>query len=222
MPLIKNAVIAAAGLGSRLGHGKPKCLVEVAGKPILEWQLRLLDDVEDLRIVVGYMEQDVVRLALSLRPDVVIVRNPAFRSTTTQQSYWLGGRYLKDPCVYMDGDIIFDPTSFHSFLDRAGEVCPLIGIAASKTEQAVFAETLQDEKGDFTVSAFSRSNRTPWEWANIACLPPGMLQENGGDVFSRLAGFTPLNGQPVECFEFDTDADLVQAEKFGQKIRSQS
>jgi hypothetical protein len=163
-----------------------------------------------------------VRLALSLRPDVVIVRNPAFRSTTTQQSYWLGGRYLKDPCVYMDGDIIFDPASFHAFLDRAGEVCPLIGIAASKTEQAVFAETLQDANGDFKVSAFSRSNKTPWEWANIACLPPGMLQENGGDVFSRLAGFTPLNAQSVECFEFDTDADLVQAEKFGQKIRSQS
>jgi len=220
MPIIKNAVIAAAGLGSRLGHGKPKCLVEVAGKPILEWQLRLLDDVEDVRIVVGYMEQDVVKLALSLRSDVIIVRNPAFRSTTTQQSYWLGGRYLKSPCLYLDGDIIFHPESFKAFLDRAGMVAPLIGIASSKTEQAVFVETIVDPAGNLSVTGFSRNNKTPWEWANIACLPPGILQENGGDVFSRLAGFTPLDAQNVECFEFDTDADLIQAEAFGKKISS--
>lgn len=218
MPIIKNAVIAAAGLGSRLGHGKPKCLVEVAGKPILEWQLRLLDEVEDVRIVVGYMEQDVVKLAMSLRSDVIIVRNPAFRSTTTQQSYWLGGRYLKSPCIYLDGDIIFDPESFKAFLDRAGTVSPLIGIAISKTEQAVFADTSVDNAGNLSVTGFSRNNKTSWEWANIACLPPGMLQENGGDVFSRLASFTPLNAQSVECFEFDTDADLIQAEEFGKKI----
>jgi len=220
MPIIKNAVIAAAGLGSRLGHGKPKCLVEVAGKPILEWQLRLLEEVEDVRIVVGYMEQDVVKLALSLRKDIIIVRNPAFRSTTTQQSYWLGGRYLRTPCLYMDGDIIFEPASFRDFLERAVEVCPLIGIAATKTEQAVFAETLQSENGDLMVTSFRRSEKTPWEWANIACLPEGMLEENGGDVFARLAKFTPLMAQGIECFEFDTDADLVQAEKFGQKIIS--
>lgn len=220
MPIIKNAVIAAAGLGSRLGHGKPKCLVEVAGKPILEWQLRLLDEVEDVRIVVGYMEQDVVKLALSLRSDVIIVRNPAFRSTTTQQSYWLGGRFLKSPCLYLDGDIIFHPESFKAFLDRAGMVAPLIGIASSKTEQAVFVETIVDPVGNLSVTGFSRNNKTPWEWANIACLPPGILQENGGDVFSRLAGFTPLDAQNVECFEFDTDADLIQAEAFGKKISS--
>lgn len=218
MPIIKNAVIAAAGLGSRLGHGKPKCLVEVAGKPILEWQLRLLDEVEDVRIVVGYMEQDVAKLALSLRSDVIIVRNPAFRSTTTQQSYWLGGRYLQSPCLYLDGDIIFNPESFKAFLDRAGMVSPLIGIASSKTEQAVFAETIVDSAGNLMVAGFSRNNKSPWEWANIACLPPGMLQENGGDVFSRLASFIPLSAQSVECFEFDTDADLLQAEEFGKKI----
>jgi 2-C-methyl-D-erythritol 4-phosphate cytidylyltransferase len=48
------ALIVAAGSGERLGAGQPKALVEVAGRPLLQWSLdalAALDEVE--RIVVA-------------------------------------------------------------------------------------------------------------------------------------------------------------------------
>lgn len=220
MSTVAHAVIAVAGLGSRLGHGKPKCLVEVAGRKILEYQLELLRDVPDVRLVVGYMEHEVREFALGLRPDLTIVRNPAYRTTTTQQSYWLGARYLEGPCVYLDGDIIFAPETFRAFLARAGGEAPLIAVTESKTEQAVFTETIGVEsRGTLQVTGFSRTRRAAWEWANLACLPAGMLEENGGNVFERLSRYLPLPAQPIVCCEVDTEADLQQAEAFVREGR---
>jgi NDP-sugar pyrophosphorylase family protein len=223
MSTVKHAVIAVAGLGSRLGHGKPKCLVEVAGRRILEWQLELLRDVPDVRLVVGYLEHEVIEAAFQLRRDLVIVRNPAYRTTTTQHSYWLGARHLENPCLYLDGDIIFAPESFRAFLAAAAVHAPLIGVTEAKTEHAVFASTKTGpEKSSLEVHSFSRTERSDWEWANVACLPPNLLQENGRDVFSRLAGYTPLRAQPVECCEVDTEGDLAQAEAFVARMHTAS
>lgn len=172
MQAVEHAVIAVAGLGSRLGLGKPKCLVQVAGRRILEYQLDLLRGVPDVRLVVGYMEHDVIDAAFKLLPDVTIVRNPAYRTTTTQHSYWLGSCHLSGPCLYLDGDIIFERRSFQSFLANAEANVPLIGITQAKTENAVYASVKQGTKDHlFSVTGFSRSERTPWEWANIAYLP---------------------------------------------------
>jgi len=215
MPITQHAVIAVAGLGSRLGLGKPKSLVEVAGRTILDYQLELLRDVPDVRLVVGYLEQEVISHAFSIRRDLTIVRNPAYRTTTTQHSYWLGSRYLSEPCIYLDGDIIFEPNSFNNFLSIAAGRHPLIAVTAAKTDQAVFAEVDRNcQEPFFRTLAFSREVQTPWEWANLACLSPEMLQEDGGSVFSRLERFLPLSSLPVVCFEIDTAADLARAEAY--------
>ena len=215
MQTARHAVIAAAGLGTRLGLGKPKCMVSIAGRTILDRQLELLSDVPDVRLVVGYLEHDVIAHALQLRRDITIVRNPAYRTTTTQQSYWLGARYLREPCVYLDGDIIFEPQSFFAFLENAEAHAPLIAITAAKTDQAVFTMNDREIAQPFLRTlSFSRTDSTPWEWANLACLPPGLLEENGGSVFSRLEQFLPLRSQAVVSFEVDTEADLNRAEAF--------
>lgn len=212
-------MIAAAGLGSRLGLGLPKCLALVDKRPILEHQLALLKHIPDVRLVVGYREHDVIPLAFQLRPDIIIVRNPSFRTTTTQHSYWLGAEHLTGPCLYLDGDIIFEPNTFAGFLAAAAATTsPLIAVTPAKTEQAVFV-TVNDA---FEATAFSRASRSPWEWANLALLPPSLLEKNGGDVFARLAHFTPLAARAVDCYEVDTENDLAQAEQFARELRSLS
>ena len=219
MQTVNHAVIAVAGIGSRLGHGKPKCLVEVAGRRILEYQLELLREVPDVRLVVGYQEHEVIAAAFALRRDLTIVRNPAYRTTTTQQSYWLGAQHLSGPCLYLDGDIIFEPESFRAFLANAEAHAPLIAITEAKTEHAVFTRTQPGDNELFlSVTGFSRTERSLWEWANLACLPAGVLEENGGNVFDRLGHHLPLRAQPIVCCEVDTEGDLAQAESFVSRL----
>src|SRR5690606_7919343 len=57
---VETAVICAAGTGSRLGVGVPKCLISVDGRSIIDRQLDLLVDVPDVRVAVGYREDLVV------------------------------------------------------------------------------------------------------------------------------------------------------------------
>jgi L-glutamine-phosphate cytidylyltransferase len=54
-----RALILAAGRGSRLGHlgaDRPKCLVKLAGKPLIERQIAALrrGGVDEIGIVRGY------------------------------------------------------------------------------------------------------------------------------------------------------------------------
>src|SRR6202042_3975696 len=81
------ALIVAAGLGERLGAGRPKALVELAGRPLLQWSVDVLASVPTIaRIVValpagveapagtqgvqgGAVRSESVRLALTAAGD---------------------------------------------------------------------------------------------------------------------------------------------------------
>ncbi len=204
MPVVEHAVIAAAGLGSRLGMGMPKCLVEVEGRPLIAFLLERLVGVPDVRIVVGFQEEDVIKAARSLRSDLVFVRNPAFRTTTTLQSYAVGARYLQTPCLFMDADIFFEATTFETFLKACESGCPLIGVTETKTADCVYVK----RRSDGRVTQFSREDPEPFEWANLAWLPPGYCERGSGAVFERLSEDLPLASHEVTSYEFDTVQDL--------------
>lgn len=116
MPVVKNAVIAVAGMGKRLGMGKAKCLVEVCGKSILKYQLNLLRDIENVFVVVGFREKDVIDATVKIRRDIIFVRNPNFQHTKTLGSFYLAARNINDGAIFMDGDMIIEPQSFNNFM----------------------------------------------------------------------------------------------------------
>lgn len=207
MSAVKHAVVAAAGLGSRLGLGQPKCLVEIAGRSLLAHLLDRLSGVPDVRIVVGFGEDAVVAAARKLRDDIIFVRNPAFRTTTTLHSYELGARHLNEPCLFMDADILFEPRTFQEFLEACQSELPLIGITTAKTADCVYAH--RDESG--RVSRFSRTEVAMFEWANLAWLPPGYFASGTGAVFERLGTDLPMKAREIVCYECDTTSDLAQA-----------
>lgn len=207
MSSVKHAVIAAAGLGSRLGHGKPKCLVEIEGVKILRHLLSLLDDVEDVRVVVGFEEKAVISELRSIRSDVLIVRNPGFRSTTTLHSYELGARYIKGDCLFMDGDMLIEPESFFAFMNACEPGVPKLGITPTKTRDAVFT-TIEDGMA----TSFRRDNPTEYEWANISWLPVDTFADIGNTaVYEHLRGHLPMTTKELTVFEIDDENDLSQA-----------
>lgn len=208
MSSVKHAIIAAAGVGSRLGLGKTKCLLEINRRPLIAYLLKLLDDVEDVRIVIGFQEQEVIETVLRYRRDVTFVRNPEYLSTSTLTSYWLGGQGIDENCLFMDADIIFDPDDFKRFKQFCvgSHQDNILGITHAKTHDAVYV-SLDDNR----VNHFSREEKTSFEWANLCFIHPRLLAPFGDSVFQQLEQYLPLTAREIISFEIDTKGDMELA-----------
>lgn len=212
MPAVETVVIGAAGTGSRLGVGIPKCLVALDGRSIIDHQLDLLADVPDLRVVVGYREEQVVRHVIGRRPDAIFVRNPAYSRTTTLHSTLLAVRHLGDrPFLALDGDLLLEPASFATFLaECAASGPPLLGICRASTDEAVFVT----RRSDGAVASFRRSPRGDFEWCGPAYLRREHLEGGDGYVYEALERFLPLPAVEVVAREVDTPGDLERARRW--------
>lgn len=208
-------IIAAAGMGKRLGMGRPKCLVCVNGKPILDYQLEMLREARDVRIVVGFRAEEVIARAKSLRPDITIVRNDDFAYTATLHSLALAARDVEGNCLCMDGDMIVERHSFRNFLGLCASGTAHIAISGDIAEDPVYAATEQQDDA-LHVTGFSRVAPAAFEWANIAFLPAHWLKASAhwgqSSVFSLLEGHLPLAAAIVRRLEVDTPEDLLCAE----------
>ncbi|MDO8954816.1 MAG: NTP transferase domain-containing protein [Gammaproteobacteria bacterium] len=218
MSLIKHVVIAAAGLGSRLGMSKPKCLVEVHGKPIIAYLLELLIDIEDVRVVTGFCEDQVMDVIKKIRPDIIFVRNANFYSTKTIDSYALGARGIENQVLFLDADIIFSPQSFKNFLHQCVHNKYLIGITDTKTEDAVFAQVNEENN----VISFSLETQSAFEWANILCAPGNYFEGKSGDVYLQLEKNLPLKACHINSFEVDRLSDLEKAISFAKTLTNKA
>jgi choline kinase len=110
-------VVLAAGRGSRLGEltsARPKCLLEVGGRTILD---RTLDafacaGLTKPIIVAGY-QAEAIRTAVSERdgPPAFVVTNPDWSTTGTAASLAVGLAAVEqtDRVVIVEGDVVFDP-----------------------------------------------------------------------------------------------------------------
>jgi len=102
-----KAIVLAAGMGTRLGPHtteKPKCMVPLAGKPLLERQLEVLRLVADEIVVVrGYLGE-AIRIA-----DVRYYENPNYRSTGMVASLMCAREELGDDCLICYSDIVYEP-----------------------------------------------------------------------------------------------------------------
>jgi 2-C-methyl-D-erythritol 4-phosphate cytidylyltransferase len=92
------ALIVAAGRGERLGSGRPKALVTLAGRPMLEWSVAALRAVEPPieRIVVALPADDLD----AAPPGTVAVAGGAVRSASVRAALETSGR--GDPVIVHD------------------------------------------------------------------------------------------------------------------------
>jgi choline kinase len=108
-----RAIILSAGQGSRLlplTADRPKCLVEFAGKTLLDWQLDMLaaNGVEEAVIVVGFRD-DQVEAALARRsggPRVTTLFNPFYKVADNLGSVWIAREMLDGDCLTLNGDTL--------------------------------------------------------------------------------------------------------------------
>jgi len=109
--MVLQAVILAAGMGTRLGRPWPKPLTPLSdGRTIMQQQMDNLHTVfaNDVRVstVVGFK----LELILEAFPDVSYIYNEAYDQTNTNRSL-LKALRLSGPggVLWMNGDVVFDP-----------------------------------------------------------------------------------------------------------------
>lgn len=204
MQHIKHIIISAAGIGSRLGLNMPKCLVEVGGKKIIEHQLELFKDFEDLRVVVGFKEEEVINVVKNIRPDAVFVRNKNYSTSSNCHSVYLATKDLKEPHIIVDGDMIISPSGFKDFIKECKKAkYNIIGISDSKSEDAVFVDV--DKKN---VLKFNRIRKTKYEWCGIALLYNIKILDSDKYIYNQLEKVLPERFFYIDCYEIDTPQDL--------------
>lgn len=117
---VARGIVLAAGRGDELGEltkDKPKCMVPIAGKPILG---HILDayrsaNVRDLVVVRGFAK-DAVNL-----PGASYVDNDDFASTGELASLAAAKASLDGPCLVSYGDVLFKKHVLDELLDAEGD-----------------------------------------------------------------------------------------------------
>ncbi len=132
-----EAIILAAGKGSRLmplTYNKPKCLVEVNSKPILEWQLYLFQRNKiPVNIITGYLDQEIIKKKYKLN----YFFNNEFNTSNMVYSFFKA-RPLIEKCINKKdiiisyGDIIYSPQILNQLINTEEKLSCIVDIEFKK------------------------------------------------------------------------------------------
>lgn len=231
MPVATLAVILAAGAGTRLRpltDNRPKCLLEVGGRALLDYQLEALarHGLRDVLIVTGHCgDQIASRYAGRLET----LHDPDYESTNNLHSLWTArGKLTGRDVLCLHADLLFHPDILRSCLQSRDDVTVVLDrVLVEETMKArVEASSVVEISktippaamfGTFLgIARFSPSASTALSEVLatlvqeekhrqsyfVACLP--LMTARGLRV-----GYTLTNGLP--WIEIDVEADLQRA-----------
>jgi choline kinase len=110
---IGKAVILSAGKGSRLlpltAH-RPKCLIELSGRSLLDWQLDALEAaaVGEIVVVTGFRD-DLVDAVAARRRAVRTLFNPFYHVADNLGSVWMARAEFDRDTLLLNGDTLVSP-----------------------------------------------------------------------------------------------------------------
>ena len=117
-----KAIILAAGRGRRmkeLGDQLPKCLIELRGKPLLEYQLQTLRQagIDEIALVTGYRNE------LFAEYDLVEFHNARWANTNMVSSLCCVESWLRSgPCIVSYSDIFYGVSAVTSLMKNKDEL----------------------------------------------------------------------------------------------------
>jgi choline kinase len=139
-----QAVILAAGMGTRLGRSTPKPLTTLCdGRTIQRRQLdglrQVFGDDVDITVVVGHASEQLMQAS----PDVRFAYNPHYASTNTSKSLLRALMCCRDAGVlWLNGDVVFDPAILEHVLPR---------VRADESFVCVDTSVVADEEVKYTL-----------------------------------------------------------------------
>jgi len=139
-----RAVILAAGRGSRMGHlggDRPKCLVELEGKPLIERQIAALrrGGVDEVGVVRGY------RAEMIDFPSLYYFANERWAETNMVMSLAAASSWLRSgPVIVSYGDIFYRCDLVRGLADAPGQLVISYDRAWRRLWTRRFADPLAD------------------------------------------------------------------------------
>lgn len=112
--MIEHAILLSAGQGSRmlpLTAERPKCLIELSGRTLIEWQIEMLarGGVKRIDVVTGFMT-DLVDETLSAirdpRVEITTRFNPFYKVADNLGSCWIAREAMEGDFLILNGDTL--------------------------------------------------------------------------------------------------------------------
>ena len=122
---IDNVIILAAGEGKRLRpytNDIPKGMITFYGKPLIEWQLRILSDfnIENISLVGGYKSHKLKPL------NKKIILNDEYFKSNMIWSLYKARNILKKETVIAYGDILYTKSTLQNLITTEADIAVVV------------------------------------------------------------------------------------------------
>ena len=197
-----TVIICCAGMGTRLGIGTTKALVDVGGEPLIIRQLKLLDAFDDIRVVVGFDAERVINVVKEYRKDIMFVCNYEYEHNGPADSLKKALLGVRKYVITLDGDTIMNPEDFKRFVEFPNECIAVTENASGETISAMaqngMVEVLSKKPGNM-------------QWSGITKVQADKLRGTSSHVYEVLTPYLPMTAFPLRLKEINTPKDYENA-----------
>lgn len=183
-----KAIILAAGQGTRLRPHtdyKPKCMVDLAGKPLLHRQLEVLRGVGISKIILigGYRADQLYA------PDTVRLFNPRFDETNMVGTLFCAEDWMNpgEDFLIAYGDIVYDQKVLRSLLETDAPVA----ISVDRQWQILWEIRMEDPLSDAETLKMTDHNRV---------IEVGKKPNSLDEIQGQYMGLIKVRGDFVQAF----------------------
>ena len=192
-----NAIILAAGKGKRLAtltKNKPKCMVNLFGKTLLEWQVSVLRKcgVSDITVVTGYHHELINFSGLTF------YHNKHFESTNMVESLFCASEKLNKSTIVSYADIIFEEKILNSLIESKSDFSVVVDKEWEKYWKMRFDNPLNDAE---SLKIDMNSNIT--------------------SIGQKVQNINEIEGQYIGLMKFQNDG-VKKIKEFYKKAKNQS
>jgi UDP-N-acetylglucosamine diphosphorylase / glucose-1-phosphate thymidylyltransferase / UDP-N-acetylgalactosamine diphosphorylase / glucosamine-1-phosphate N-acetyltransferase / galactosamine-1-phosphate N-acetyltransferase len=188
MPKIDQAVLLAAGRGTRmrdLTNDLPKPMIEVRGKPVLQYIVEGLRDVGARRflIIVGYRADAVCnffgdgsRYKIDIQYETQVVQDGTGRVVELARNF-----SRSEPFVLSYGDILVDPANYKQVVELPEEIEAILTMRRGEDVSKGGAVFVNDEMEVVDLSEKPKPGEptSPWYNAGLYAFRPSIFEFTG-------------------------------------------
>lgn len=198
-------IILAAGQGSRLRpltDDRPKCLVELAGKRLLQWQIEAARaaGIRDVMVIGGYRHEQLGGYGIP------VLVNENFATTNMVRTLFCAREHFGDGFVMSYGDIVYSPLLLRALLKSDAD----ISVVVDRQWRSYWAQRFDNPLSDAETLKLDGDGRIT---------EIGQKPKSYDDIMAQYVGLVGFRGAGVAAltaaYEAAEAADKTGATPFG-------